>query len=81
MRPDGATFLAMTEDWYPFQIRELRRRMGVTQKTFAELLQVSASTVSRWETGAYPPTSRHRIVLTATDRMHRSVFTSRSLPG
>ena len=50
------------------------------QSAFANLLQVSSSTVSRWETGAHPPTSRHRIVLTATDRMHQSVFTSRGLP-
>jgi DNA-binding transcriptional regulator YiaG len=70
----------MTEEWYPFQVKELRRRMGLTQSAFANLLQVSSSTVSRWETGAHPPTSRHRIVLTATDRMHQSVFTSRGLP-
>ena len=71
----------MTEEWYPYQIKELRQRMGMTQAAFAELLQVSATTVSRWETGVHPPTSRHRIALTATDRMHRSVFTSRGLPG
>jgi DNA-binding transcriptional regulator YiaG len=70
----------MTEEWYPFQVKELRRRMGLTQSAFADLLQVSSSTVSRWETGAHPPTSRHRIALTATDRMQRSIFTSRGLP-
>ena len=71
----------MPDEWFAFQIRELRNRMGMTQRQFADLMDVSASTVSKWETGAHPPTKGHRTALTAIDRMHRTVFTSRQLPG
>lgn len=36
----------------PAQIRHSREELGLTQKHLAELLQVSDSTLSRWETGA-----------------------------
>ena len=32
-------------------LKELRRGKNITQETFAEILQVSGRTVSRWETG------------------------------
>ena len=70
----------MPQAWFAFQIRDLRTRMGMTRREFAEMLDVSASTISKWETGAHPPTRGHRIALTAIDRMHRMVFTSRQLP-
>ena len=70
----------VTQEWSFYDIRALRVRMGMTQAAFADLLDVSRSTVSRWETGAHPPTSRHRIALSTVDRMHRSVFTSALLP-
>ncbi len=71
----------MPQEWFAFQIRDLRFRMGMTQREFADLLDVSASTISKWERGAHPPTSGHRIALTAIERMHRTVLTSRQLPG
>ena len=71
----------MPDEWFAFQIRGLRYRMGMTQREFADLMDVSGSTVSKWETGTHPPTRGHRIALTAINRMHRTVFTSRQLPG
>lgn len=36
-------------------LKELRREKNITQETFAEILQVSGRTVSRWETGSNMP--------------------------
>lgn len=33
-------------------LKELRKEKNITQETFAEILQVSGRTVSRWETGS-----------------------------
>jgi len=71
----------MPQEWFAFQIRDLRSRTGMTRREFAELMDVSTSTIGNWETGAHPPTRDHRVALTATDRMHQTVFTSRQLPG
>ena len=36
-------------------LKELRKEMGITQEEFAEKLDVSSRTISRWETGANMP--------------------------
>ena len=36
-------------------MKELRKEMGITQEEFAEKLDVSSRTISRWETGANMP--------------------------
>jgi DNA-binding transcriptional regulator YiaG len=36
-------------------IRSLRRRLGMTQETFAHALDVTVSTVNRWENGHSSP--------------------------
>jgi len=36
----------------PTEIRKLRKRMGLSQSSFAKLLGVHEVTVSRWENGA-----------------------------
>lgn len=36
-------------------LKELRREKGITQEEFAEILNVSGRTVSRWETGSNMP--------------------------
>lgn len=36
-------------------LKELRRGKNITQETFAEILQLSGRTVSRWETGSNMP--------------------------
>jgi DNA-binding transcriptional regulator YiaG len=71
----------MPQEWFAFQIRELRSRTGMTRREFADLMDVSTSTVGKWETGRHPPTRDHRVALTAIDRMHRTVFSARQLPG
>ena len=39
------------------RIRELRKRMGLTQKELAKHLQIANSTLSYWEMGKYEPDS------------------------
>ena len=39
----------------PNQIREARKRLGMTQTEFEAALGVSTPTASRWETGVMPP--------------------------
>jgi DNA-binding transcriptional regulator YiaG len=36
-------------------IRSLRRRLGMTQETFAHAIDVTVSTVNRWENGHSAP--------------------------
>ena len=38
-------------------VKELRRRLGITQKRFAEELGVTLATVGRWECGLREPSS------------------------
>ena len=37
------------------EIRELRKRLGLTQEQFGKLLNAHPITVSRWESGEYKP--------------------------
>lgn len=39
----------------PAQIKEIRIKLGLTQKEFEELIGVTSPTVSRWETGVMLP--------------------------
>lgn len=41
---------------YKKLIKDLRERLILSQEDFAKLLEVSFSTVNRWETGKYEPT-------------------------
>ena len=41
------------------QIKEFRRRLGLTQTQLAEKLQVPQCTVARWETGKTAPNACH----------------------
>lgn len=43
-------------DNYAFYIKELRKRMLVSQSELAEILKVSFATVNRWENGQHEPT-------------------------
>lgn len=44
------------------EIRAIRKRLGMSQDTFAQLMGVSVATVSNWENG-HNPISRTRIPL------------------
>lgn len=48
---------------YAETIRERRRAAGMTQVQLADLIKVTAATVSRWETRGPPPGSRNRRAL------------------
>ena len=39
----------MTKDWTHVQVKELRRRLRLTQDEFAKLCKVARPTVSFWE--------------------------------
>ena len=39
----------------PSEIRELRKRLGLTQRELAERLDVHKQSVCNWETGRHPP--------------------------
>ena len=44
-------------------IQRLRKEKGYTQKDLAELLQVSAQAISKWENGQSLPSIDHLLVL------------------
>lgn len=48
----------MIIDDYAFFIKELRKRMLVSQSELAEILDVSFASVNRWENGQHEPTIR-----------------------
>lgn len=53
---DDAGFTAFAaEDWSAERIRDLRRSLALTQREFAQLLNVSLSTVRSWEQGQRVP--------------------------
>lgn len=45
---------------YKEAVKELRLKMLMTQEEFAKLLDVSFTTINRWETGKYIPTIKVR---------------------
>ncbi len=49
----------------PEQIRALRLRLGLTQKTISELLQIGEKTWTRWETGRERPFRSINLLLCA----------------
>ncbi len=46
---------AKGRQWNSDAVKELRRRLGVTQSQLARRLGVRQQTVSEWETGLYAP--------------------------
>ena len=42
----------------PQRIKELRRRAGLSQEAFAQALNVTTSTVTKWESGKATPRSK-----------------------
>ena len=43
---------------YQHLVRELRIKLILTQKEFAEFLGVSFASINRWESGRYEPTTK-----------------------
>lgn len=53
-------------------VRQIRARLKLTQRTFAELLGVSVPAVQRWEAGTETPTSTAGVIL--RHAMHRAAM-------
>jgi len=49
-------------------VRELRGRLGISQRELGDLLGTHAMTVSKWERGVLEPGERHRRLLAAFSR-------------
>ena len=50
-------------DWTPGRVRQLRKRLDVSQKDFAKRMGVRQATVSDWETGKQAPSPMARRLL------------------
>ena len=55
MRDFDASCLSVPEPLEPKQIKKLRERAHMSQPVFARYLNISESTVEKWETGAKRP--------------------------
>jgi putative transcriptional regulator len=42
-------------EWESKDVKELRKRLGMTQKQFAEAIGVHVVTIIRWEKGSFNP--------------------------
>jgi DNA-binding transcriptional regulator YiaG len=51
------------------EIRELRRRLAMTQQQFSNKLGVALSTVQKWEAGTFTPRGLSRRALRKLARM------------
>jgi DNA-binding transcriptional regulator YiaG len=52
--------MIMADDVSKTEIRELRKRLGLTQEEFAHAVAVTFSTVNRWENGHAKPSKLAR---------------------
>jgi len=56
---------SMSDDLSGPEIRELRKRLGLTQEEFAHAVAVTFSTVNRWENGHAKPSKLARRAIEA----------------
>jgi putative transcriptional regulator len=56
------------------QVRELRRRFGLSQKQFADVLGISAGTLRNWEQGRRAPEGSARVLLRVVARHPQAVL-------
>ncbi len=52
----------------PSQIKKIRQKTNLSQSVFAELLNVSLSSVRQWEQGARVPTGATKVLLELLDK-------------
>jgi DNA-binding transcriptional regulator YiaG len=55
----------MGKEWRPLDVAALRDGLGMTQEAFARALDVTVSTVNRWENGHSKPSKLAKRVLDA----------------
>ena len=58
---------------YPVDLKQLRRRLGLTQESFAARFGFSLGTVRNWERGRRRPEGPAQILLQVTDREPEAV--------
>ncbi len=51
-------------------IKDLRTKLGLTQRQFAELVGVSVNTIQNWESGGTIPKSKHPILRSLLTKPH-----------
>lgn len=56
------------------QVRDLRRRFGLSQQQFAEVLGISAGTLRNWEQGRRAPEGSARVLLRVAARHPQAVL-------
>ena len=56
---DGSAFAAVAAAFDPARLTQGRRLAGLTKKTIAQELGVSAVAVGQWESGTHPPRPDH----------------------
>lgn len=61
-------------DDYASIIKELRKKMNLSQEEFAKVLGVSFSSINRWENGHHEPTTRIKRKLKALFREYEIKF-------
>lgn len=59
---------------YKDAIKELRKRMLVSQSELAEKLGVSFATVNRWEQGLHQPTFKYKRKIVSLCKKHKINF-------
>jgi predicted RNase H-like HicB family nuclease/DNA-binding XRE family transcriptional regulator len=64
----------------PARIRAIRRGLGVSQRVFADLLNVSLSTIRSWEQGLRTPDGASRRLLSIAER-HPDVLLESASPS
>jgi putative transcriptional regulator len=55
-------------------VRELRRRLGMTQEELAHALGITVGTVNRWENGRFRPSKLARATIAEFARRHGVVL-------
>jgi putative transcriptional regulator len=70
--------MIMADDVSGSEIRELRKRLGLTQEEFAHAVAVTFSTVNRWENGHAKPSKLARRAIESLAAVRNNGQTSSS---
>lgn len=68
MREFDASCLTTVKDLSPKQILQVRKRAGVSQAVFAQYLNVSVASISKWEQGQKKPSGASLKLLTIVQK-------------
>ena len=68
MREFKALKIKTPKQYSPKKITKIRKNLGVSQAVFAKLLNLTPSTVQKWETGAKKPSGASMMLLHIADK-------------